>query len=163
MKVVRVCLVSLATTCVSAAASFVVALGLLQSAGAPFFAVASESMAPGLHRGDLVVTRPVAPLRIGDVVTFRMYRQVVTHRVVAPGRRPGSFETRGDANPGNDPWTIRKRDVVGTVESVVTNAGWPLLWWSSRIGRSALAVGLLLAVAVLMWVWPRVAYVQASP
>ena len=163
MKLLNFFLVSIATVLVSAAASFVVAVGLLDAAGAPFFAVASESMSPGLHRGDLVVTRPGAPLRVGDVVTFRMYREQVTHRLVAAGREPGSFETRGDANPGNDPWTITERDVIGTVESVVTNAGWPLLWLSSVSGQLAVTGALVLAAAALMWVWPKVAYAQASP
>lgn len=142
-------------------------LGLLLSlwvlglAGAHSYPVASDSMVPAFSRGDLVVTRPVAHLQIGDMVTFRKYGQLVTHRVVAEGRAPGTFETRGDANPGNDPWTIVAADVTGRVEGVVRGAGTPMLALESAVGR-VLVVQLLLGICfALWWALPRATRVPA--
>ena len=130
-------------------------LVLLTVAGAHTFPVASDSMEPVFVRGDLVVTKPVAGLQIDDVVTFRKYGQLVTHRIVAAGRAPGTFETRGDANPGNDPWTITIADVVGRVVTVVHRAGSPLLAVQTVPGR-LIAANLLVAVVLLMcWALPR--------
>ena len=163
MKTVGTFVASAAVAILSAAASVALALGILGAADAPYFAVASNSMAPQMQRGDLVVASRRSELHPGDVITFSMYGQVVTHRVVAAGRRPGTYETRGDANPGNDPWTVGQSDVIGTVHSVVTNAGWPLLWSGSAAGRLAVTVVLLCAVFALMWAWPRAIYAQAAP
>ena len=163
MRTLHFMLVGIGSAVIAAAGTFALALGLLGAADAPFFAVASDSMAPQIYQGDLVVTSPPRELQLGDVVTFAMYGHVVTHRVVANGKQQGTFETRGDANPGNDPWSVRESDVIGTVHSVVTNAGWPLLWVGSAEGRLAMTALLLLAVGGLLWSWPRVAYAQAAP
>ena len=164
MKLFSVVASAVGTAVISAAASLLIALSLLGLADAQYFAVASNSMVPVMQRGDLVITANRGALNVGDAVTFTKYQQLVTHRIVANGRQPGTYETRGDANPGNDPWTITARDVVGKVQGVVTNAGWPLLWMSSLAGRFALFGAVIASVLALMWAWPRAAYsAQAVP
>ena len=71
------------------------------------------SMAPLINPGDVVVTVPVPVGSIGpgDVITYHIPvedKRVVTHRVTrvtttAPGTT--TVRTKGDANPGVDPWT----------------------------------------------------------
>ena len=163
MKMLGLVASAVAAALLGAAAALVCAYSLLNFAGAPYFAVASNSMSPVMQRGDLIVTSPQGDLSVGDAVTFRMHGQLVTHRLVAPGRLPDTFETRGDANPGNDPWTISTSDVVGKVQSVIARAGWPLLWLGTLSGRVALVAVVLFAIAALQWAWPRVAYAQALP
>ncbi len=130
-------------------------LWLLETAGAQAYPVASDSMVPFFERGDLVVTQPASQLRVGDIVTFRKYGHLITHRIVAQGRVPGTFETRGDANPGNDPWKISLADVTGRVQSVVRRAGVPLLVGESASGRIAGANLLLAALFSAGWAVPR--------
>ena len=152
---------AVSVTTLAASLGLAFALWLLGLAGAQSFPVASDSMVPAFSRGDLVVTKPVQQLRVGDVVTFRKYNQLVTHRIVAEGRAPGTFETRGDANPGNDPWTISSADVTGRVAGVVRRAGAPLLALGSPFGRVLAVNVLLLLVFLLMWALPRAIKVPA--
>ena len=162
MKIVQLLTAIATTALISAAMAIMLAFGALGLANASYFAVQSDSMAPLMHRGDLVVATPRA-FQVGDAVTFRKFDRLVTHRVVAPGKQSGSFETRGDANPSNDPWTITAADVVGVARGVVTNAGWPLLWMTSTLGRILLCLALLSAVAGALWAYPKVLYTQALP
>lgn len=139
----------------AAAVASLVGLGLLSGAGAAVHAVASDSMVPAFARGDLVVTRPVAEPEVGDMVTFRRFDRLVTHRIVAPGRVAGTWETRGDANPGNDPWTVSVDDITGRVVGVVPEFGHALLVAETVRGR---LLGLNLAGVLLLalnWAWPR--------
>jgi signal peptidase I len=89
--------------------------------------VASGSMAPALHAGDVVIADPRARSpRTGQIVVVRdpdVDGGLLTHRVVAV--TDGVLRTRGDANPQSDPRTLSAGDVVGTVRLVVPAAGWP--------------------------------------
>lgn len=164
MKTLSVVVAAVASAVLAATVSLFLGLAVLNTAGTDVFAVASDSMAPVMHRGDLVVTAPRGELRVGDAVTFSKYQTLVTHRIVANGRQHGTFETRGDANPGNDPWTITAQDVVGTVQGVVTNAGWPLLLMSGATGRLTFVGAMIAAAVLLLWSWPRAVYsAQALP
>lgn len=131
------------------------ALTALHMADAQYFPVSSNSMVPAFERGDLVITRAVQALRIGDTITFRKYGQLVTHRVIALGREPGTFETRGDANTASDPWTITQADVVGRVQTVVHRAGFPLLLMGDVRGRALVGYGIAGIVILLWWATPR--------
>ena len=154
---------AIASAVLGAVAAFVAVLALLNVAGAHYFAVSSNSMTPFMQRGDLVVTSPRGALSIGDAVTYAIYGRIVTHRIVAPGREPGTYETRGDANRGNDPWTISAADVIGKVRSVVPRAGWPLLFLGAPTGRFMMYACVAGSVVVLWWTWPKVIYSQALP
>jgi signal peptidase len=72
---------------------------------------------------------PTRELREGDVISFRAPvddQPVVTHRVIditRPGAHP-VIRTRGDANPGPDPWTARvTEDVVWRQRAVIPHVG----------------------------------------
>ena len=164
MKTLSITAAALASSALAAIVSLFVGLAVLGVAGADYFAVASDSMVPVMERGDLVITGSRGALNIGDAVTFSKYQQLVTHRIVANGKQPGTYETRGDANVANDPWTITARDVVGKVHGVVTNAGWPLLLMSAAGGRLTFFGVVIGAVLLLLWSWPRAVYsTQAVP
>jgi signal peptidase len=134
---------------------------------APLVAVPSRSMEPLLHPGDLVLVRPLDPsqVRPGDVIAVRVPTNIralyslppeIVHRVY---RRVGNgqnyvFETKGDNNPGLDPFATPPDRVAGEVVRVFRGLGWPVLFLQSRWGLafllSLLAVyGLVLASAVL--------------
>lgn len=149
-------LVSAVAVAISAAMlGLMLALRILSSSPADYFAVESDSMKPVFARGDLVLVKPAPELNIGDVVTFRKYGTLVTHRIIAAGKQPGSFETRGDNNTAGDPWTITAADVVGRSTSVIHNAGWPLLYFNDPIGRAGLAALFMALLAAMTWGVPK--------
>jgi len=159
----QILVAAIATAIGSASVSLLLAFALLHAGNAASFAVVSDSMAPLMQRGDLVVTTAHGDLAVGDAVTFRKFDQLVTHRIDGYGRQPGTYETRGDANPSRDTWTITAKDVVGKVQGVVRNAGWPLLWLSTAIGRLLVCAVLLLSLFGMHWAFPKVLYTQAVP
>ena len=75
--------------------------------------VASDSMSPTFHRGDLVLTRLVdaAALQVGDVPVIVPPGESgsYVHRVVALDSSAGApvLRTRGDANGANDAWSAQ--------------------------------------------------------
>ena len=99
-------------------------------------AVYSGSMRPTIAVGSLAVVKPVAAssIRTGDVITFNdpyVHGRRVTHRVVkiavkADGTR--AYWTKGDANPGRDPWIIALPAKVGRYSFDVPYAGYALVY-----------------------------------
>jgi signal peptidase len=125
--------------------------------------VLSDSMAPSMRQGALVVSMPFTPgdVRVGDVVTMRSPVDpdaVVTHRVieiVEPGGEP-VVRTKGDANESPDPWLARlEGDRAWRATAVVPVAGHAVLALRRVAPRLALTVlaPLLLAVIWLAWIW----------
>jgi signal peptidase I len=79
------------------------------------------SMIPTLQPGEAIVDQPVRgrPHR-GEIITFRYASgpdQVVTHRVYRESG--GTIRTKGDANPTEDPWTLRASQVVGIPTAII--------------------------------------------
>ncbi len=82
----------------------------------PLLTVKSGSMEPILSVGDVILIEPVGrqDLKVGDVVVF--YRpgtdQLIVHRVIR--KTELGIYTKGDANPGIDPWVpVPYENVVG--------------------------------------------------
>ncbi len=92
-------------------------------------AVLTESMAPRLKVGSLVVAVPVAPdtIKVGDIITFRPTtggKTMITHRVIGIEQNsPLRFETMGDANVKADPDTVHQQNVFGKVYFNVPSVG----------------------------------------
>ena len=118
-------------------------------------AVYSGSMRPTIAVGSLAVVKPVAAssIRTGDVITFNdpyVHGRRVTHRVVkiavkADGTR--AYWTKGDANPGRDPWIIALPAKVGRYSFDVPYAGYALVYAGTREVRTAL---ILLSSAAML-------------
>jgi signal peptidase len=81
------------------------------------YVIVSGSMHPVLDRGSIVFSRsePVEDLQVGDVITYSPppdsgVNHLVTHRISEiTTAEDGSrlYRTKGDANPGEDPWTFQ--------------------------------------------------------
>jgi signal peptidase len=118
-------------------------------------AVYSGSMVPKIAVGSLAVVKPVAAssIRVGDVITFNdpyVHARRVTHRVVkiavkTDGTR--AYWTKGDANPGRDPWIIALPDRVGRYSFDVPFAGYALVYAGTREVRTGL---ILLSTAAML-------------
>ncbi len=92
--------------------------------GGQALTVLTNSMAPGLPPGTLIVIRPTDPedVRLGDVLTYQIRSgspEVVTHRVIERTTNTETHElefvTQGDNNavPDDDP--VREVQVRGTL------------------------------------------------
>ena len=122
----------------------------------------SDSMAPAIRTGDLLLARDIAPRQAhgGDVITFHAPDggRLTTHRVVSRRLNPGgrwTFTTRGDANTAGERWDVPARGQIGRVEVRLPRAGYVLGW----LGRPVWAIllvaggGLLLAVLLARRIW----------
>lgn len=145
-----------ALTLLIAGAVILLSVGVGALLGFRALVVRSGSMAPAIQSGDVVVTRLVRPSAVepGDVVTFRdpsRQGDLVTHRVVQI-RLQGdllSFVTRGDANTGEERWSIARDGTIGAAAFRVPGAGHVLAWLRMPAIRTALLVVSALALAAL--------------
>jgi signal peptidase I len=112
----------------------------------PFVAVASDSMAPALQRGDLVLVGSVTEeLDVGHVIVVHVpmaiqerygYPPSIVHRIVevkesADGQT--AYRTKGDAS-AEDVFTTYPADVTGVVRDRIPYAGYPILFLHSSQG-----------------------------
>jgi signal peptidase len=92
----------------------------------------SDSMAPTLRTGDVVIAAPHdgSVLGPGTVVLFDNAAGTgqVTHRIVSVGE-DGTYITRGDANRLQDSTPLPAENVVGVGRILVPLIGSPLVWW----------------------------------
>ena len=147
-----------------ATVAFAVAYAALTVVGYKPVAVYSGSMQPSIPVGGLAVDRSIAArdVRVGDVITFSdpyMQGRLVTHRVIDILETPHglAYRTKGDANPGRDPWTIRLSGQVGRVSFSVPVAGYILFYAHTREVRGALIcfAALALVFGMLRWIWRK--------
>ena len=116
--------------------------------------VTSGSMEPALKVGDAIVLKKTDPvdLKVDDIVTYKppgTEGKLITHRVVSISEQAGQFlfETKGDANPKVDAWTVNSDGVVGTMAYRVPFAGYILEFGDSTFGR-VVTIGIPLLLLV---------------
>ena len=139
-----------ATAVLALSLLLLVASILLTRSGLRLVTVKSDSMAPAMPEGAVLLERhvPLAELRPGDVVTYYAptpRAPVLTHRVVTLERPDGRtvVRTRGDANPGADPW---QAELLGDRVWVVTAT---LPWGGAVVEAVRSPWGLALVSVVL--------------
>jgi signal peptidase I len=116
--------------------------------------VTSGSMAPTFRPGDAVISAPVdvSALRAGQVVTFgaTAKQAPTTHRIVSVESRSDGLwlQTRGDANPINDPNLIAASTVSGVIVGHIPFAGRWLAFYQSPMGKVILLIVPLMLVCV---------------
>lgn len=103
--------------------------------------VRSDSMEPGIHRGDVVVVSPFSAddtkVPVGRVLAFRNpvavdgHHTVLVHRVVE-NNRDGTYTTKGDHNRTTDSSPVAADDFFGRGRLLVPRIGLPILWWWSH-------------------------------
>ena len=123
------------------------------------------SMSPGINPGDVVVSvrTPVSELKVGDVITYSIPiddHRIETHRVASIKRDAGatSVITKGDANPGADPWVaVLSEDYVYTEAGVVPYLGDAIRALRQPLVQSVFLYGAsaLLVVVVLTAIWKK--------
>lgn len=101
-----------------------------------FYAVLSNTMAPALNYGDLIIVDTwvdpseinAAPYPDGDIIVFyHPYdpTKIVVHRAVEKFFESGEwhFRTKADNNPGIDPWVVSEDLYIGLVVCCIPKLG----------------------------------------
>ena len=113
----------------------------------PFMPVFGTSMEPVLHAGNLIlIDTKIAPSEVkqGDIIVYNVPSAiqdyyncppVVAHRVIEVRETEygTAWRTKGD-NAGEDPFTVRSRDLRGTISHQIPFLGFPLLFLQSQQG-----------------------------
>jgi signal peptidase I len=93
--------------------------------------VLSGSMVPFFLPGDMIIEKSVSPneLKAGDVITFQLPGakpgMLITHRIISiEGREERIFQTKGDANGGEDYFKVPESNVVGKLVFVIPLVGY---------------------------------------
>lgn len=117
--------------------------------------VSGTSMEPGMHTGDLVITRARPRYDVGDPVAFRVRPgepgagNVVIHRMV-DGNEVDGFVTQGDNRNYQDPWTPRRDDILGRRWILIPRAG----LWIAQL-RAPIPLGLFCGLLTVWVLAPR--------
>lgn len=119
--------------------------------------ITSDSMAPRIRTGDVVIASPLEPSGItsGTVVLFEdtQQRGLVTHRVIGVNA-DGSYQTKGDANMLADSTPLTSDRVVGKSQILIPLVGMPVIWFLQGHWQ----LGLLWAVSLLLALWVTITY-----
>ncbi len=115
--------------------------------------VKSGSMEPSIHTGSIVVVKPSASYKVGDVVTFGKDTKKdipTTHRIVSSRAVEGviMFTTKGDANEDNDTSEIKQSDIHGKVLLDV-----PFFGYIIDLARKPLGFAVLIILPALIVVY----------
>lgn len=107
--------------------------------------VISGSMEPTIKTGSVVVVKPEADYKIGDVITFGPYSKTqvpTTHRIhdikVVDGQPV--YITKGDANNAPDSREVRKKDIVGKVLFSIPYIGFAVEFVKKPLGFAIIII-----------------------
>lgn len=121
-------------------------------AGGHTLTVLSGSMVPRLPVGSVVVDKPVNPdsLQVGDIVTYSLGRNLITHRVVAikHGADGPVFTTKGDANRTADSEPVHASQIRGELWYDVPYIGIVRSFLITKAGMMVIGGAVLLVAAV---------------
>ena len=102
-------------------------------------AIASGSMKPVFDRGYVVVVEQVGAkydnydkLQNGEIIAFKTEEGIVVHRIIKKIETKDEviYYTKGDANPKEDNYAIKRENIVGIVRFKVPFIGYPTIWLS---------------------------------
>ena len=121
--------------------------------GYQMYNVITGSMEPSIPVGSLIYVNVMGPeeIREKDVIAFYSSVEdgsIITHRVVMNNVVLGTFNTKGDANDGDDPVPVEYANFIGKVELTIPYMGKVLTVMSSLYGKIA-GVCIILAGALL--------------
>ena len=114
--------------------------------------IMSGSMEPVLRTGGIVFTdtkerRP----EIGDIVTYQVGENRVTHRVIRKERK--GYVTKGDANNKEDPTVVTADQIIGNVIFVLPCLGYVAVFVRQRTIFGILAVMIIQEMFFLLMQW----------
>lgn len=97
-------------------------------------AVATGSMQPVIHKGDVVVIEKVDGrydnLKVGDIIAYKYHNVIVVHRIIniVVDREKYFIYTKGDYNSNSDNWVVEEDMILGVVNLKIPAIGLPTVW-----------------------------------
>lgn len=120
--------------------------------------VLSGSMEPTYHVGSVIYYKHTAfaNIQVGDTITFRAGTDgMVTHRVTSKSELSGTFTTKGDANPSEDPSPVEYSNVIGKVlKFSVPYAGY-FVAYSKNFTVISMMAGIIILNIILDSLFPK--------
>lgn len=111
---------------------------LLPCLGISADVVTSGSMEPVIQTGSIVLTDTrQRTLSVGDIVTFRVGENKVSHRIVEKVQQ--NYRTKGDANETEDAVLLEQSQIVGKVILAVPFAGYVAVFIQQKTVFAVLA------------------------
>lgn len=100
-------------------------------------AIASGSMEPKIHIGDVVIVDQKVPkekLEEGDIIAFKHNGVIVVHRIYKKVKLDGKnmYYTKGDANNKIDDFLTEEEAIIGKVDTKVSLIGYPTVWFNKE-------------------------------
>ncbi len=92
--------------------------------------VVSNSMAPALHKGDVVIVdKNPDDIQVGDILIYKAtwFPQPVIHRVIAikkDSKGNELYEMKGDNLPVSDPELVSKNQIISKVVNTIPQIGY---------------------------------------
>ncbi|TFF99086.1 MAG: signal peptidase I [Promethearchaeota archaeon] len=130
----------------------------------PLTVVVSGSMEPTYHKGDLLVLYGEDPanINVGDVIVFNAYHwpsppsEPVVHRVVDKQFNSAlnrwEFQTKGDANPTEDPGWVPEDSIIGKVVGWVPFIGWVKIFLTEgNLLIPLIVIIIIILIISLLW------------
>lgn len=96
--------------------------------------VVSESMAPALHRGDIVIVdKNPDNIQVGDIVVYNAvwFSKPVIHRVIAIKNDSNGntvYQMKGDNLSMPDPKLVSKNQIISKAVKIIPKIGYITLW-----------------------------------
>ena len=116
------------------------------------FYIETGSMSPDIPQGSMVLAKEVdfEDFSQGDVATFRNDEktQYFTHRIIEIDEANKMFTTKGDANNEQDPAPTSYYFAEGRVDFAVPVVGYALEFFSSTVGKIAVACVYIAWIAI---------------
>ena len=109
---------------------FLISISYFYLIGAKPLIVTSNSMAPLINKGDLIIVFEKKDYQLNDVISFKTKGELVTHRLVV--KEKDYFKTKGDANSSVDFGLRAMTDVLGKVEIIIPFLGFLLIYFQSK-------------------------------
>lgn len=123
------------------------------------FIIQSGSMEPTIKTGSVAVDKKVDDYKERDIITFRRTKQIITHRITKIVEQNGEklYQTKGDANNGEDMILVRKNDVLGKVIFSI-----PFLGYIMAFAKTKLGIFLLIVLPALWIIGQEVAKIKKN-
>lgn len=104
-------------------------------------AIMSNSMAPNIKRGDVVIVQKldkedIKKLKVGDIIQYSVEDKNVVHRidaVVEASAGKIEFVTKGDNNRSRDKESVKESQVMGKINLYVPYVGYPSVIFSEKV------------------------------
>ena len=104
-------------------------------------AIMSNSMAPNIQRGDVVIVEKldkedIKNLQVGDIIEYSIDNKIVIHRIdaiVEASAGKIEFVTKGDNNKSRDKESVKESQVMGKVNFYVPYVGYPSVIFSENV------------------------------